>query len=148
MDKYKLVGKDLYSNVKGNYIRIKTFETEEQAQKDFDKRMDQDRKFRALQKDLFVPKEIQGLFGSRGGLWDINIESEKMLKFRKDVHDSRRKMFSNLMKEEISKGKDKVQSFNDAYVRFMDIAENENLVLTQQKFQELYPDERRQKLSW
>lgn len=149
MKKFKREGRDIYQifPVSG-WVKIKTFNSEDESRKEYSNMLERERKFKVLKKELFLPREIQGLFATKGGLWDVNIETDKMKKFRGDVYQSRRKRFSLLMKEQLQLGKNREQSFEDAYIKFIDVADNEDIILTEKTFRELYPDEKRQRSSW
>ena len=148
MSKFKREGKIISLETREGWVKVKEYATEDEAKQFIKEDKEKARKFKILQKELFVPREIQGLFGPKGGLQDVNIETKKMEEFRKEVYKSRRKIFTQLMREQIEQGKSKDLAFDGAYRRFIDVADEKELTLTLRSFQELYPDEKRQKSSW
>jgi len=106
-------------------------------------------KYTELRRDLFLDREIRGLFGYRGGLVEININSDKMLKFRHRVFRHRRPVFVDFVKDEFKKGAtEREEAEEAAYKRLSEYCEIHFDVLTSNRFKELYPQDNRKAISW
>jgi len=111
-------------------------------------------KYTLLRNELFFDREIRGLFGYRGGFLEINIDTEKMIKFRHRIFRTRRPIFVKILKqtikEESKKGSNMSQEDMEelAYTRFIKYGDDHDMVLTHNRFKELYPDDSRKRISW
>jgi len=109
-------------------------------------------KYTELRNELFFDREIRGLFGYRGGFLEINMETEKMKKFRHRIYRTRKPIFEMLMKKEMKLRQGQNISREDmediVYQKFIDFGDQHDLVLTHNRFKELYPQDSRKRIEW
>lgn len=111
-------------------------------------------KYTLLRNELFFDREIRGLFGYRGGILNINIDTEKMKKFRHRIFRTRRPIFIKILNQTIKEEKklksnlsrDEIEE--KAYAKFIDYGDDHDLVLTHNRFKELYPEDSRKRIYW
>jgi hypothetical protein len=111
-------------------------------------------KYTLLRNELFFDREIRGLFGYRGGILSVNIDTEKMQKFRHRIYRTRRSIFTKILnqviREENKKGNKMSQDDLEekAYALFINYGDEHDMVLTHNRFKELYPEDSRRRISW